>query len=185
MRCNVRSWCMQPIGAKSGAKGCIEARRELRLEGNAGSAVRLDQRRHAAGEAVFAAMGEEFLAMGERAAIRCINPSGRDAGVDELKADGLAQIDMAFAIVATTAWGAIAEDAIKFGEHFRADFERRRTDARPDCGNAARCARFPVFASRRLRRPRPRRAIRRGSRRHACRRHWRPGSARSRRRERR
>jgi len=26
MRCNVRSWCMQPIGAKSDAKGCIRQR---------------------------------------------------------------------------------------------------------------------------------------------------------------
>ncbi len=80
-------------------------------------------------------MGEEFVRVGEGAAVGGVNFIFEDSSEVELCGDGGAEVDVTFAVWGAADGGFVAEKIVEGVEDFGADFEGVKTDARADGGD--------------------------------------------------
>src|SRR5438093_11643878 len=82
-----------------------------------------DECGHAAGDAVVAAVGEEFAGVAERAAVGAVDAIVGDAGVSQLQTAGGGEVNMSLAVAVVSQRGIGAKETIEFGQNLGADFK--------------------------------------------------------------
>ena len=93
-----------------------------------------DEGGHAAGDAIVAAVGKEFVAMRVCAAIGGVDAIGVQTAGKQLPVCGGGEIDQSLAIGAAHDRGARAEHGGEFVQNLRAYFKTGRADAGSDRG---------------------------------------------------